>query len=450
MVIRGSRFCAACLLILLLVSAAAAFDLRQTDIRIQPSGDAEITMVYDDNPAEYLGIKAFAASPSGAMEKIVGPALTKDGKPLQIHVDCAGSGVAQITVAGFADQQAGTYRTPELTLGGDAAAALTGPGGYPYPLDLRSDVTLIFPDGYAMKQKDTSVISAATHQVISGKTYNVPAVPASCKNKKDLPLSGIIPDGVAPVVAVGAGVAATGLGMSLFGSSLSVWFSKLASFIQNAIGQVLQGRLSDKEKEVRAITADTGSETILGISKREMGVIAVGAVIIGVLFLFAARVPPSPTLIAIYIIMGGIALMVHEIAHWYLNKKYHATTEVQLWGMGTLIMALTAWLFGSVFAQPTLTLVYSDTPLEKRNLGMIMLSGPVLSLIIAVACLCLVPLGGIWKTAGTIGFSINLLTSVFEMLPITPCDGKVVYAWNRLVWAAVFIPLILLYFVVNL
>jgi hypothetical protein len=448
MAFLGSRFFAAFFLILLLVSAAGAFDLRETDIRIQPSGDAVITLVYDDNPAEYLGIRAFAASPSGALEKIFGPVLTKNGQPLGIMVDCAGPGISQLTVPGFADRKGDTYWTPELSLGNEAATALQEQSGY--ALDLKSDVTITFPDGYSEKQEDTAVIGSVTHTVASGQTYDAPVLPASCKKKKDLPLSGIIPDGLEPVVAVGAGVAATGISMSLFGSSLSMWFSKLAGFLQNAVGQVLQGRLSDKEKETRAIAADSGSDTILGISKRELGVLAIGAVIIGILFLFAARIPVNPEILAIYIIMGGIALAVHEIAHWYLNKKYHATTEVQLWGMGTLIMAVTAWLFGSVFAQPTLTLVYTDAPLDKRSLGLIMLSGPVLSLIIAVACLCLVPLGGFWKTAGMVGFSINLLTAVFEMLPITPCDGRVVYAWNRLVWAGVFIPLILLYFVVNL
>lgn len=94
--------------------------------------------------------------------------------------------------------------------------------------------------------------------------------------------------------------------------------------------------------------------------------------------------------------------------------------------------------------------MYTENPLDKKSLGLIMLSGTALSLIIAFACLCMIPFGGIWKTAGTIGFSINLLTAVFDMLPITPCDGKVVYAWDRLIWGFVAIPLLLLYFIVNL
>jgi hypothetical protein len=442
------RMYTAFLLIVLLVSAVQAIDLQKTDIRILPSGDAQITLLYSDNPAEYLGIKAFAASPSAAMEKIIGPVMSKNGQPLKADIDCVGSGVAQVTIAGFADRQGDTYWTPEITLGGDAVSALQAQSMY--PLDLSSDVTIVFPDGFAVEQGESRIIGGATHDVVRGKTYPAPALPASCSNKKDLPLSGIIPDEVAPIAAAGVGVAATAAGVSLFGSSLSIWFAKLASFLQNAFAQVLQGRLSDKEKAARTIVHSDQSDTILGISKRELGVIAAGAIIIGVLFFFAARVPFTFELLAIYIIMGGVALIIHEVAHWYLNKKYHATTEVQLWGLGTVIMALTAWLFGSVFAQPTLTLVYTENPLDKKSLGLIMLSGPALSLIIAFACLCMIPFGGIWKTAGTIGFSINLLTAVFDMLPITPCDGKVVYAWDRLIWGVVAVPLLLLYFIVNL
>jgi hypothetical protein len=442
------RLCAVLLFLLLMVSAVQALDLQKTDIRVLPSGDAEITLLYSDNPAEYLGIKAFAASPSAAMEKILGPAISKNGEPLDVKIECVGSGVAQVTVTGFADRQGDTYWTPEITLGGDTAATLQDQSMY--PLDLNSDVIIVFPDGYATERQNSPVIPGATHTISGGKTYDAPQVPASCKTRKDLPLSGIIPDEVAPVAAAGVGVAATAAGVSLFGSSLSIWFAKLASFIQNALGQVLQGRLSDREKAARTITYSEASGTILGISKKEVGVIAIGAVIIGVLFIFAARIPVTLETVAIYIIMGGVALVFHEIAHWYLNKKYHATTEVQLWGLGTVIMALTAWLFGSVFAQPTLTLVYTETPLEKRSLGLIMLSGPALSLVIAFVCLCMIPFGGIWKTAGSVGFSINLLTAVFDMLPISPCDGKIVYAWDRIVWAVVAIPLLLLYFVVNL
>ncbi|MEI8331348.1 MAG: hypothetical protein WCF90_06840, partial [Methanomicrobiales archaeon] len=115
---------------------------------------------------------------------------------------------------------------------------------------------------------------------------------------------------------------------------------------------------------------------------------------------------------ALYVVIGGIALCAHEIAHWYLNNPYECSTEVQVWGLGFLTMFLTVWLFGDVFAQPPLTPVRSRVLLEKRSLGLIMLSFPVFSIHIAIACLLLFPKGGIFRTAGTLGFTITLLAAV--------------------------------------
>lgn len=115
-------------------------------------------------------------------------------------------------------------------------------------------------------------------------------------------------------------------------------------FFQGAIGQVIQGRLSEEEKKKRAIRAVESKEIVLGFTRRELGVIAIGAVIIGVLFFFAARTPFDLTTVVLYVVMGGVALCAHEIAHWYLNRKYECSTEVQFWGLGSLIMFLTAWL----------------------------------------------------------------------------------------------------------
>ena len=56
--------------------------------------------------------------------------------------------------------------------------------------------------------------------------------------------------------------------------------------------------------------------------------------------------------IAIYIVMGGIALMTHEMAHWYMNRKYQSTTEIQFYAMryrhyGSDIMAFRECLWAT-------------------------------------------------------------------------------------------------------
>jgi len=436
--------------LLVLISPISAFDLQQVYIRIDPQGDAMITITYQDNPVEYLGIKSFIAASSSDMENYQRSLLQGNGKPADFKILCASPGAATISFPHFATVNGKTYSTNQFDLASSGAGLQKMMANNNYPVDLKADAIIVFPDGYSVEQKGVTRIDAVTH-TISNQPMTPPAAPdTSCKENKQLPLSGIIPAEAEPVVAVAAGVAMTGLGLTAFGSALSAWLSKLLVFIQNAFGQVIQGRLSEDEKKKRMIHTAESKEIALGFTRRELGVIAVGAVIIGLLFFFAARAPFDVTTIAIYIIMGGLALWAHEIAHWYLNRKYECSTEVQIWGLGTIIMFLTAWLFGNVFAQPTLTVVRSQMPLEKRSLGLIMLSGPVFSILIAIACLFLIPLGGIFRTAGMLGFSINLLAGVFELLPVTPCDGKDVFSWNKFVWALVFIPLLLIYFLVNI
>ena len=384
------------------------------------------------------------------MEKYQKSHLMNYGNWADVRILCAGPGVTKLGVPHFASVNGRDYRTDEFDLASYGVDFQQVMAKYHYPMDITADAIIVFPDGYSVQQQGVTHLDAVSHR-LSDHQMSPPASPdASCKEDKRLPLSGIIPDEAAPAVAVGVGVAMTGLGLTGLGAAFSAWLSKLLLFIQNAFGQVIQGSFSEDEKKRRALPGAESKEIAFGFTQRELCVIAVGAVIIGLLFFFAARTPFDVTTVAVYVIMGGLALCAHEIAHWYLNRKYQCSTEVQFWGLGSLIMFLTAWLFGSVFAQPTLTVVRSRVPLGKRSLGLIMLSGPVFSVLIAITCLFLIPLGGVFRTAGMLGFSINLLAGVFELLPITPCDGKDVYTWNRFVWALVFVPLILMYFLVNI
>jgi Zn-dependent protease len=441
-------FLAGLLSCLLVVSVASAFELHQVYITVDQQGNAVMDVTYQDNPAEYLGMKGLIATSSPFITNLQNQ-NANDLSKKNFQVACVEPGAAELVMPNFAQVNKKTITTSTIDLNQFAGKSPLS-GGYQYPINLKADITIVFPDGYSVQQEQTSTIQGVTHTLQKTKTSLPPPLQQTCRKDKGLPLSGIIPDEVAPVAAVGASVAVTALGMTTFGSALSAMFAKLIVFLENTFGWVLQGRIAEKQKEERNFSKDHDRKLLLGFTPRELIVIGIGALVIGVLFYYAARLPLDPEKIAVFIIMGGIALMTHEIAHWYMNRKYQSTTEIQFWGMGAIIMAVTSWLFGSIFAQPTMTLVHEHVPLERRSLGIVMLSGPVLSVLIAFGCLLLIPLGGLFSTAGTIGFSINLLQAVFEMLPIKPCDGRDVYVWNKAVWAVVFMPLLLVYFIANL
>lgn len=415
---------------MLLVPVSSAFDLRQVSIQVEASGDAVITAVHDENPAEYLGLRSAGVAGTTLFERQL-----VSGPVGDVSIICSDYGVTMLRVGQFARVTGNTYETPLIEF-------LT-------PLSLRPEVTIIFADGYYERQTAEGAIRPVVHTLGPQTTTGVPQAERQCRAKKDLPLSGILPDELAPAASVAVAVALTAIGVTAFGSFSGLWMANILSFLKDAAGGVIGNFLAEKDKKRRSFEYVTERRAFLGFSVREVGVLLAGAFLIGILFLFADREPPDPILIGIYVLMGGVALILHEIGHWYLTRKYECYTEVRFWGLGAVIMLITSWLFGNVFAQPTLTLVRHRVPLEQRSIGLIMLSGPALSVLIALLCLCLVPLGGLFAEAGMIGFMINLMTGIFELLPIPPCDGSDVRQWSLAVWALVFLPLMILYLAVT-
>jgi Zn-dependent protease len=74
-----------------------------------------------------------------------------------------------------------------------------------------------------------------------------------------------------------------------------------------------------------------------------------------------------------------------------------------------------------------------------------MVAGPCVSIVLTVLSLALITAGGIWATSGAIGFSINLITSVYSLMPIETMDGLAVWRWNRGLFLVLFVPLLAFY-----
>lgn len=426
------------LLLLFVVSAAAAFDLEDVYIRVNEYGDAVVTAQFQESPPEFPLVRlAGAAGTALSNEKII------PGSSGNIRILCSDFGVAVLVVPQFASVDGTRYETPFIDLSWIQPDATPSQAT---PL-LRPRVTIVFPDGYTVHQQGDGTIHPVIHILGPEQALSEPSPACECCDEKDLPFSPIIPDEIAPAASVAAGIALTAIGLSAAGALFSQWFGHGIAFLENAAGGMISNRLAAKGRANRTLDYFTERRAFLGFSGRELIVLISGAFLIGVLFFFAARDPFDPVIIGIYVVMGGIALIIHEIGHWYLTRRYECYTEVRFWGFGALIMAITSWSFGNVFAQPTLTMVRHRLPLDNRRNGIIMLAGPLMSILIAILCLCIVPLGGIFRIAGMIGFSINLTTGVFELVPIPPCDGSDVRSWSTAMWAVIFLPALVLYLV---
>jgi hypothetical protein len=44
-----------------------------------------------------------------------------------------------------------------------------------------------------------------------------------------------------------------------------------------------------------------------------------------------------------------------------------------------------------------------------------------------------------------VGFIMNLMTAVYNLMPFSPMGGKFIYDWSRLFWMLTFVPLALFF-----
>ena len=272
---------------------------------------------------------------------------------------------------------------------------------------------------------------------------------ATGPRNKGLPLSFILPDWLAPVAAICTGCLVPILGATISASGVfSRRSNKIFDFIKNYLGSETTGLMSMTEIEKWGILPSVYRDSaVLGLSFYEWGVICISALGFAIAFILKDRFELKVITIIIFVCVAGIGTILHDLAHKVMARQCGCTTEYQFWGLGAVTMFLTAWIFGTIFAKPSRTVIQSKTAQTAEESARIMIAGPVVSLTVAILSLFLIPFGGIFLLAGSMGFSLNMLLCVYALLPIIPMDGKKIYDWNKWIWSAIFIPIFIVYVV---
>jgi Zn-dependent protease len=151
---------------------------------------------------------------------------------------------------------------------------------------------------------------------------------------------------------------------------------------------------------------------------------------------------PSTFFVVSFVAVGS-GFVLHELMHKFTAERYGYWAEFRMWVMG-IVLALVTSTLGFIFAAPGATYIQGYN-VSKRQNGIISLAGPATNIVIAVVFLLVGLVGrGIVADIGAIGFPVNLFLALFNMLPVMPLDGAKVISWNRGLWAAVFVPLLLI------
>ncbi|MEI7856201.1 MAG: hypothetical protein WCH85_01700, partial [Methanomicrobiales archaeon] len=205
-------------------------------------------------------------------------------------------------------------------------------------------------------------------------------------------------------------------------------------------------KISAAEIEKRGIVARQFERKYFGLSASEMIIIEAAILMFAFAFIVADRAELTLTTVLIYIAVGAISVILHDFAHRYFATKHGCDADIQFWGLGTIVMFLTAWLYGNAFAQSYRNIVNRPGEDNVQEIGIEMVSGPCVSIILMILFLAIIPLGDLWAIAGSVGFIINLVTAVYSLMPIETMDGLAIWRWNRGVYLVLFVPLIAFYF----
>ncbi|MFA6333561.1 MAG: PKD domain-containing protein [Methanoregula sp.] len=268
--------------------------------------------------------------------------------------------------------------------------------------------------------------------------------------EKNLPTAAYIPPQFMALAAVltSLGVVVIQILIANIGT-LSQIGLKGAKFLADLAGGHAVEKISEKEIEARNIAARKMEQHFFGLSASEMLIVEAAVLMVAVAYILADRAELTLQIVLIYMIVGAVSVVLHDFAHRYFATRHGCDADIRFWGLGTVIMFLTAWLYGNAFAQPYRNLVNRDAKSEledTREIGIEMVAGPVMSIILMVIFLGMVQLGGIWAVAGGVGFVINLITAVYSLIPISTMDGGAIWRWNRALYLVLFIPMIVFYF----
>jgi Zn-dependent protease len=141
----------------------------------------------------------------------------------------------------------------------------------------------------------------------------------------------------------------------------------------------------------------------------------------------------------------GVGFVLHEMMHKFVAERYGFQAGFRMWLQGLGLALFSAFVFGIVFAAPGAT-YFTGLSVSKKENGIISLAGPLTNVVIALLFLPLLLVNTsnlLILEAGYLGCYFNFFLATFNMLPIFVLDGAKVWRWNKLCWAAVFIPVAL-------
>jgi len=368
--------------------------------------------------------------------------------------------------AGMVPQQVHPSPTPVPVTTGESPAT----GGLPAMPEM---IPVIQPDGQVSLAGAVDSGGIRTYMAVEQAVYgrsggNTTVLPrtipaATVLPPETIPAAAVMTGAVAGAVAAGAATA-TGTGLlAQILAGIRVAFGKITAFLKGVLEEYLIKWISRVDIFRRVIDTirrffhkgtltKEDPEHIL-ITPREIVVLLISPLVLAAAFIIAERTWNLPVAIGIYVIIAAVAMITRDLVQKMVARHYAIPSKLRFWGLGALLLFVTGGFFGNVFGAATRfdlneTAANEESSAASKKIAFIALAGPGVSVILAALFITLFPVGGLFYLIAVTGFSMNLMSAAYAMMPFIPMEGADVYRWHAKVWLLLFVPLIVGYMII--
>lgn len=139
-------------------------------------------------------------------------------------------------------------------------------------------------------------------------------------------------------------------------------------------------------------------------------------------------------LFVISLFTAGLGFLLHELSHKFVAQHYGCVAEFRAWDQLLYLAVGLAIVIGFIFAAPGAVMI--SGMITRRENGIVSVAGPVTNYVLGLFFLALTIFHPPWRLIWLTGYSINMWLGLFNLIPFGHLDGKKVFDWNVLVWAA--------------
>ncbi len=149
-------------------------------------------------------------------------------------------------------------------------------------------------------------------------------------------------------------------------------------------------------------------------------------------------------MMAIFAVLMTASFLIHEIAHKVMAQKRGLWAEFRLTMWGAILTFASVFLPFKMISPGAMMIAGSP---DKDGIVKISVAGPITNILFSSVFLALaymLPIGNVYFIVLLFTAYINAFMAVFNLIPFGVLDGYKIFSMNKAVWAAAFIPSLLL------